>query len=208
MPRPGATIILTACALLLALASGEAQQVRHPGFGTDAEVVDAQLSLNRLVELPAVSMAELLGFTPTSAARGNLAAAPSRLATPAAGAVSLGRWSSAARGPMADVENAPVIQRRVPDIWQFRVPVQERGSRYLDVDYALHGANGASGTLTNPLDRSSDIRVRIEPLAPTVVAREGDYDVMQGGVIFHLDLSGVRRAGQHSGTLTVSFHNY
>jgi len=199
-------IALACCMAPVAFANSQVQQLRRPAtVGNGAEVVDAQLSLTRTIALTAVSMAEVLG--------GTIGASPAsggRAASAVAGtSISLGAWSSARpAGSPQGFSAARVVRRSVQDAWQLRVESALRRQQYFDVAYQLRGANGRAGHLSHAGDRGSEIGVRLEPIAPTVVITDGDYDVLQGGVTFYLELAGVRRAGRYQGTLTVTFNNF
>ncbi len=202
MLRRGPIIALVCCVTLIASASLHAQQVRRPAtFDNGAEVVDAELSLTRSIALTAVSMAEVLGMAGGSPG--------SRSAAAVAGAsVSLGAWSPTRTARTSGFPKAPVIRRSVQDAWQLRVDSAQRRRQHFDVAYQLRGANGRSDRLSHAGYRDSEIGVRLESITPTVVSTDGDYDVLQGGVMFYLDLAGIRRAGSYQGTLTVTFNNF
>jgi len=203
MLRRGPIIALVCCVTLVASASVQAQQQRRPAtFGNGAEVVDAELSLTRTIALTAVSMAEVLGMA--GGARGGRSAAVAAGASMSLGARSAG--SSARTSP--GFPKAPVVRRSVQDAWQLRVDSAQRRRQHFDVAYQLRGANGRSGRLSQPGDSGSEMDVRLEPITPIVVFTDGDYDVLQGGVMFYLDLAGIRRAGKYQGTLTVTFNNF
>ena len=196
--RLAACIIATA---LLAPAGSEAQQMRQPvAIGSEsAEVIDAALRVSRTIELPPVSMAEILGLGLTS-----------RFATSAATggtAVALGTWSPGAASAPARTPEPHLLLRNVPDVWLIRQSSDQRKNQYLDVGYAIHSLKGGSGRLSHPEDAGSQISVRLEAITPTLVGADGEYDLLQGGVTFYLDLAGIRRAGQHLGLLTVTFNN-
>ncbi len=206
LPR-GPITALACCAVLLVSTRSQAQQQLRPAtLDGDVEVVDAELSLTRTIALTAVSMAEVLGV-----AIGGGSSSDGRAATAAVvstsfslGAGSSSRLASATPG----FAEAPVVRRSVQDAWQLRVDAAARQRQHFNVAYQLRGANGRAGRLSHSGDRGSEIEARLEAIAPTVVFADGDYDVLQGGVTFYLDLAGVRRAGQYQGTLTVTFNNF
>ena len=203
MTRRDPILVLVGCLTLLMWTTSHAQEQRQPVFGNNAEVVDAALRLTRTIELTAISMAEVLGMAPgASAARGSGPAA-----TVTASASSLGAWRPGGT-TATGVSEAAVIRRSVPDAWQMSVESTQRRRQHLDVAYTVRGASGKLGTLSHGADRGSGIGVRLESIPPTVLVTEGDFDVLQGGVVFYLDLTGVRRAGQYQGTLTVTFNNF
>lgn len=201
MRRTFLVLAMTAALAFLAPAGSEGQQVRRPASidGATAEVVDAELSLTRTVELPAVSMTEILGTIARGGGSGN--AAPGGLA------MSLGTWSPSSAAMAGRAATAVEALRRAENLWQIRLPGEQRRTQHLDVAYQIHGLDGRRGALTHPADSFSQVRVRLEPIAPTLVGADDD-DVLQGGVTLHLDLSGIRRAGQHLGSLTVTFNNF
>jgi hypothetical protein len=190
---------------LCALAPAQAQESHRVATAiNDADIVEATMRVTRTIELTPVSMAEVFGL-----ANGAIAPAARRGSAPATAsgnAVSLGRWSGSA--PTTGFPTAPVVQRTVEDAWQLRVDQTQRNAAYMDVAYQLHGANGREGMLSHADDETSAMLVRLESLTPVVVDSDGTYDVLQGGVVFHLDLAGTHKAGHYRGTLTVTFNNY
>jgi hypothetical protein len=188
---------------LLALAPAWAQEVRPlVSFGNAASIVADEFSVNRSIELPAVSMAEVLGL-------GGLGAALRAESVDPAGAAlatSLGAWSGTA--PSIAFPDAGIVRRTVEDAWQVRIDTSTRRDAYLDVGYQIYADNGTAGMLSNVSDRTSQIAVRLEPITPVVVGVEDGYELLQGGLIFHLDLATVRRSGRYQGALTVTFNNF
>lgn len=199
-------IVALACCMTLVAFASQAQQLGRPAtVGNEAEVVDAELSLTRTIALTSVSMAEVLGAT-----LGSGPTRSGRVATAVTGAsISWGaRSSTRLAGASPGFPEAPAVRRSVQDAWEMRVDSTLRRRQYFDVAYQLRGADGQSGRLSYLGDRGSHIGVRLESIAPTVVSTDGDYDLLQGGITFYLDLANVRRAGQYQGTLTVTFNNF
>ncbi len=122
--------------------------------------------------------------------------------------MSLGTWSPGAGSAVARTVGQTMVRRSVPDVWQFRQSAEQRRTQHLDISYSIHSLESVAGHLSHPADPSSQVRVRLEAITPFPVGTDGEYDVLQGGVDFYLDLSGVRRAGSHLGSLTVTFNNF
>ena len=202
MQRRDPLAALFAVIAMCALSPVQAQEShRAATVINDADIVEATMRVTRTIELAPVSMAEVFGLT------GGLAAPVAARASDSSGAaVSLGRWSGSA--PANGFPAAPVVQRTVEDAWQLRVDQVQRNSAYFDVAYQIHAANGGTGMLSHGTDESSSMSVRLEPITPVVVDSDGTYDILQGGVVFHLDLGATHKAGRYRGTLTVTFNNY
>lgn len=96
-----------------------------------------------------------------------------------------------------------LIEREIPDLWQVRMPVSVPPHQ-LDVSYDLRSSRGKVGHLSHRERDSSDLRVRLRPIPPQVIEREGDSAVIQGGVILVFDVTTAELAGTYLGTLTTT----
>jgi len=201
MPRLNRIAILIAGgALLLVARSGEAQQSPRVSLVTsEAEIIDTELSVSRVIQLAPVTMAELLG--------GGAIARTAAGAAPRGSTVALGTWSSSGASVRTAASDPRLVERNVESAWQLRVERTQRRQQHMDVSYVLRSVGGSRNVLGHATDRGSQILVRLEPIAPTVVGYEEGADIVSGGVSFYLDLSRVRRPGRHQGTLTVTFNN-
>lgn len=204
MPRTNRIVILVAsCVLLLGARSGEAQQrLGVSPVTSDAEIIDTELSVSRVLQLAPVTMAEMLGISTAAAVTRTGAKA-----APGGSNVALGTWSRGRASMRAAPSGTRLLERNVESAWQMRVERTQRREQYVDVNYLLRGIGGAANVLRHSTDPGSQIFVRLEPVAPTVVGIEEGADILRGGVRFYLDLSRVRRPGRHHGTLTVTFNN-
>ena len=204
MPRVTRVTLLASCLALLMTQVVAAQDfARMPHGGRRAEVIDAALSVTSRIDLGAISLAEVFGLAP--AGRTAAAAAPS--SSGGSGAVGLGSWTGGGN-TIGELPGASaIIQRTIPDAWQLAVEAGDL-TRHYDVDFVLHDAYGRAGRLSLGEDRSSTLGVTLESHTPVVVASEGDFEVLQGGITFYLDLSRVRHAGRYQGSLTVTLNSF
>ncbi|MBD0308677.1 MAG: hypothetical protein ICV80_11285 [Microcoleus sp. T1-bin1] len=93
--------------------------------------------------------------------------------------------------------------RSLPSLWQMRVPAN-RPSQSVSVSYDLIAANGRSNSLSNPDYPNSEIKVALQPLPPIRASRENNFDIIEGGVEFKLNLERAEVAGEYQGTLRVT----
>ncbi|MEG3972061.1 MULTISPECIES: hypothetical protein [unclassified Microcoleus] len=93
--------------------------------------------------------------------------------------------------------------RSLPSLWQMRVPAN-RPLQSVSVSYDLIAGNGRSNSLSNPEHPNSEIKVTLQPLPPIRVSRENNFDIIEGGVEFRLNLERAEVAGAYQGTLRVT----
>lgn len=157
-------------------------------FAVDGEVpVEiGALSTVRQISLETISAAEL---------------APE---TGGAGSVDLGRWY----GPESRFGLPPLpteVTRRIPTLWRLRVD-ETAGPAALDVRYEIIARNGRSESLSHVDHPEAEIGVRVEPLTPEIIGRDGETAVLEGGMILRLLIGETRYAGSYAGTVTVTLH--
>ena len=93
--------------------------------------------------------------------------------------------------------------RSIPSLWEMRMPT-DRLPQSVSVSYDLTAANGHSNALSNPDYPNSEIKVTLQSLPPIRVSRENNFDIIEGGVEFKLNLERAEVAGEHQGTLRVT----
>ncbi|MEG3936369.1 hypothetical protein QT990_34840 [Microcoleus sp. T3_B1] len=93
--------------------------------------------------------------------------------------------------------------RSLPSLWQMRVPAN-RPLQSVSVSYDLIAANGRSNSLSNPEHPNSEIKVSLQPLPPIRVSRENNFDMIEGGAEFRLNLERAEVGGEYQGTLRVT----
>jgi hypothetical protein len=98
-----------------------------------------------------------------------------------------------------------LTRRQLPRLWQVRIPAaaQQAGAAY-DIRYEVRGANGQPDRFSLVDYPQETIPVQVESLG-TVYGRHPSGDTLiEGGVLLHLDLEGVRWAGDYRGTLIIT----
>jgi hypothetical protein len=120
--------------------------------------------------------------------------------------ISMGTWSRHGTAT-ASFEIETQFVRSMPGIWCMRVRDFE-STHTTTARYLLTSPDGSSDGLANIEDPSSVIRARISPIPPRVIDGDLEFLTLEGGLVLHLDLQGVRTSGVHVGTLTVTLENY
>ena len=181
--------------LLLALAAGiEAAErggrgdllERELASRPDAREPAGALELERHVHLESVLPSELMA---------------------AGGARAIAAGAYAPQAPSSAFELDSHVVRSLPAVWRMHLgDAQALGE--LDVRCEITADGGRPDVLTHADDPSSVIHVWARPLAPQLVPGAADGALVEGGVLLDLDLRGVRTAGPHTGTLTVTVERY
>jgi hypothetical protein len=190
----GSRALVPLCLLALAMAAGEAAErggrgsllEREFGARPDAREPSGVLDVERSVHLEGVMPAELL-------------------AAGAARAIAAGAYAPEVAASAFELD-AHVV-RSVPAVWRMRLDDAQAVAE-LDVRCEIVAEGGQSNVLTNPDDPASVIHVWARPLAPQVLSGAVEGALVEGGVLLDLDLRGVRTAGPHTGTLTVTVERY
>lgn len=112
-----------------------------------------------------------------------------------------GSPSTLTRGAAGELQTR--IEREIPELWELRTPVLVPPHQ-LDVTYELRSSRGRQGHLSHLEQESSDLQVGLRAIPPTVVRRDGDTAVIQGGVVLVFDVSSAELAGTYVGTLTTT----
>lgn len=107
--------------------------------------------------------------------------------------------------PRREPELRTVVEREIPELWQLRIS-SEAVPELLDVRYDVVSARGRPDRLSHR-EAESEIRVRVVPIRPRVVRRDGDGAIVEGGVVLELDVAAARVAGTYLGTITATVEN-
>jgi hypothetical protein len=170
---------------LLALAAASVGLAQSPHVDlSDGPGRPGELRIESRISLEGVSLRELL----PAGRRAN----------------SLGKWN----GGFASFDHAEIrtqIVRRLPTVWRLRL-AEDQDLYRLDVQYEIGTRDGRPGRLASTDMEGSEVKVELRPIPPLVVSDTGDGQVVEGGVVLHLDLESVRSAGQYTGTLTITLN--
>ena len=112
-----------------------------------------------------------------------------------------------ARGAPPLRDFATLVTREIRDLWQLRLPPGTSPAA-LDVAYDLVSASGREDRMSHRERADSEIRVRLEPIAPQVLEIDGGGTLIQGGVALLLDVAPARTAGSYAGTLTATITHF
>ncbi|HXV76317.1 MAG TPA: hypothetical protein VD788_08355 [Candidatus Polarisedimenticolaceae bacterium] len=178
---------LVSCLIVLAVAAVNAQD--RGGVGRDAIFASpieprlGVLEVRRFVDIERVAPAEFVGGSRSS---GHYR--PGGFAT-------------------VDLELDTRVLRSVPAVWRMRVGSVDALSE-MNVRYELSTADGRTNLLAHAADPGSIVQARVDGLPPTVVDVDDRGVLVEGGVMLHLDLQGVRAAGAHTATMTVTIEHF
>ncbi len=110
-------------------------------------------------------------------------------------------------GKFNELELRRSVKRGVPGLWRLRMPPQA-GLYALDVSYELVDLFGRPSRLGSMEKGDSEIKVTIDEIPPRIVSRDAHSNVIEGGMVLHLQLESARTAGKYSGTLTVVVNHF
>ena len=97
------------------------------------------------------------------------------------------------------------VVRTLPALWQMTVSTQVDPVA-LHVDYELTSAGGRLNRLSAAEDSDSEIDVHLDPVNPKIVFQTREFTVVEGGAVFHMELSDAYLAGSYQGLLRVTVH--
>jgi hypothetical protein len=119
----------------------------------------------------------------------------------------LGAWSASAM-PSETAFWRAQVRRVIPAVWRLRQSAQS--FELPRVSLELLAPDGTPGRLLREGQAQgfSEIRVSLRPLPPTIVERDAETIVIEGGAELSLDLSKARMAGRYSGALVVTLHHF
>ncbi|MBU2533933.1 MAG: hypothetical protein KKB37_14425 [Alphaproteobacteria bacterium] len=88
------------------------------------------------------------------------------------------------------------IVRQIPDLWRRRIPAGISPSA-LRVEHQLvmSGSRTNAAVQTDNID--SQLPVVIRPTPPVVLCKQGDYQIVEGGVLLEFPLSGLPSSGRY-----------
>jgi len=100
-----------------------------------------------------------------------------------------------------------IVTRRLDRVWQTRLP-RDVDLAAIQISCEIDGTDGRHDRLSHGSSPDSSVRATARALPPIVVGVDEETITVEGGVVLELDLSAVHAAGQYSGTMTVTLHQF